>query len=170
VNCIFCGAPLAKKGLNCNYCKKLNPINIKLFEVEERRESKYLCPYCKINLEILETSTVNLEYCKSCDGVFITEEELEEFISYKVNLLHKFTPYYLRFIQDNPRDNRKKPQPQFCPICQETMSIVNYKKRSGIILDVCEEHGIWLDGGELYQVIEWYFVGGNKKKQNRDGN
>ena len=43
------------------------------------------------------------------------------------------------------------------------MSIVNYKNCSGVILDVCEEHGIWLDGGELRQIMDWYEVGGDKK-------
>jgi len=31
------------------------------------------------------------------------------------------------------------------------------------LLDICEEDGIWLDGGELRQIIEWYEVGGDKK-------
>ena len=44
------------------------------------------------------------------------------------------------------------------------MAVVNYKKQSGVIIDICEEHGIWIDGGELRQIIEWYAVGGDKKE------
>ena len=165
MKCIFCSAPLPKKGLNCSYCHKLNPLNAKLFKSKEKLESKYLCPCCKINLETLKTSTVVLEYCKECDGVLITEEEFEKLIAYKIDPLSTFNPYYLRFIQDHPRDNRKKPQFHPCPICQESMAVVNYKKKSGVIIDICEEHGIWLDGGELRQIVEWYAVGGNKKEK-----
>jgi Zn-finger nucleic acid-binding protein len=114
-------------------------------------------------LETLKISTIVLKYCKNCDGMLIEEEDFEKLISYNVDPLSTFNPYYLRFIHDHPRDNRKKSHLHSCPICKEAMSIINYKKQSGVILDICEEHGIWLDGGELQQIIEWYAVGGDKK-------
>lgn len=163
MQCIFCAAPLPKKGLNCNYCNKLNPLNTQLFKTEEKLESKHLCPCCKTNLETLKTSTFVLEYCKTCDGILIAEEQFEKLVSYKVDQSSIFNPYYLRFIHDHPRDNRKKSQYHPCPLCKEMMSVVNYKKQSGVIVDICEEHGIWLDGGELQQIVEWYAVGGDKK-------
>lgn len=167
MKCIFCAAPLPKKGLNCDYCNKLNPLNSKLLNTKETIESKHLCPCCKISLETLKTSTLILEYCKECDGVLIEEEEFENLISYKLNSGTSFNPYYLRFIQDHPRDNRKKSQFHSCPICKEIMSVINYKKQSGVLVDICEEHGIWLDGGELQQIVEWYAVGGDKKDRKK---
>ena len=164
MKCIYCAAPLPQKGLNCSYCNRLNPLNAKLFEDEKKEESTHLCPCCNLNLEELQTSNVSLKYCKECDGILIAEEEFEKLIAYKVDPTSKLNPYYLRFIQDHPRDNRKKSQVHPCPICQETMAVVNYKKQSGVIIDICEEHGIWLDGGELQQIVEWYAVGGDKKE------
>ena len=163
MKCIFCSAPLPKKGLKCSYCNRLNPLNEKLLEGADRVDSKHLCLCCNLKLEKLDTSSVTLEYCKSCDGVLLEEEEFEKLISYNVDPLSPFNPYYLRFIHDHPRDNRKKSQFHPCPICQEMMSVVNYKKESGVLIDICEEHGIWLDGGELQQIVEWYAVGGDKK-------
>ena len=90
MKCIYCSAPLPKKGLNCSYCNKLNPLNAKLLESAEKLDSKYLCPCCNLNLETLKTSTISLEYCKECDGIFIAEEEFETLIAYKVNLRSKF--------------------------------------------------------------------------------
>ena len=37
-----------------------------------------------------------------------------------------------------------------CPICGRTMRAWN---DSGIVLDVCPEHGIWLDRGELEALL-----------------
>ena len=37
-----------------------------------------------------------------------------------------------------------------CPICGEKMES---EKTQGILVDVCEEHGVWLDKGELSGVI-----------------
>tara|TARA_B100001093_G_scaffold125141_1_gene117724 strand:+ start:391 stop:567 length:177 start_codon:yes stop_codon:yes gene_type:complete len=38
-------------------------------------------------------------------------------------------------------------------------------KRSGVIVDSCREHGIWLDAGELRQMIEWSRAGVEKLNQ-----
>ena len=35
-------------------------------------------------------------------------------------------------------------------------------RRSGVIIDSCRDHGIWLDAGELRQLMEWTRAGGNK--------
>jgi len=165
MQCKFCAAPLPKQGSICNYCNKLNPLNQQIIANKETKKchSNHLCPCCHIGLETITDATVTLEYCSQCDGILIEEEEFEQLIAYNVTPLNMFNPYYLRFMQDHPRDNRKKAQFHNCPVCNEFMDIINYKKQSGILLDICEEHGIWIDGGELQQIVEWYEVGGNKK-------
>jgi Zn-finger nucleic acid-binding protein len=40
------------------------------------------------------------------------------------------------------------------------MNRVNFGKRSGVIVDVCKEHGVWFDRGELTQAIEFVAKGG----------
>jgi len=165
MRCTFCGAPLPKQGLNCDYCNRLNPLNKRLLNTQksESSNSNYLCPICEVTLEHLEEKEFSLDYCPKCDGLLIQEKEFENLLSYRADKTRNFNPHYLRFIQDHPRDNRKKAQYHNCPVCREMMSIVNYKNQSGILLDICEEDGIWLDGGELRQIIEWYEVGGDKK-------
>ena len=165
MKCKFCAAPLPKQGLTCNYCNRLNPLNQKVLENREKltNDSNYLCPCCHITLKTITNRTLSLEYCSQCDGILIKENEFEKLIEYKVDTSNQFNPHYLRFIQDHPRDNRKKPKFQNCPVCNKQMNVINYKNCSGVILDVCEEHGIWLDGGELRQIMDWYEVGGDKK-------
>ena len=38
-------------------------------------------------------------------------------------------------------------------------------KRSGVIVDSCRDHGLWLDAGELRQLMEWTRAGGEKLNQ-----
>ncbi|MFT4976512.1 MAG: Zn-finger nucleic acid-binding protein, partial [Myxococcota bacterium] len=38
-----------------------------------------------------------------------------------------------------------------CPVCQETMK---HETRSGVEIDTCEAHGMWLDRAELLQLTE----------------
>jgi Zn-finger nucleic acid-binding protein len=47
-----------------------------------------------------------------------------------------------------------------CPTCQLRMNRVNYARRSGVVLDVCKEHGIWFDRDELRRVLAFISEGG----------
>ena len=40
------------------------------------------------------------------------------------------------------------------------MNRVNYARRSGVVLDVCKEHGIWFDKDELRRVLAFISEGG----------
>jgi Zn-finger nucleic acid-binding protein len=47
-----------------------------------------------------------------------------------------------------------------CPQCGKLMSRMNYAVRSGVIMDVCRTHGIWLDRDEIREIIEFIRSGG----------
>jgi Zn-finger nucleic acid-binding protein len=58
-----------------------------------------------------------------------------------------------------------------CPVCDKFMNRLNFGSRSGVIVDKCKEHGIWLDGGELKQIMEWTKAGGkllDKEKKSEE--
>ena len=40
-------------------------------------------------------------------------------------------------------------------------------KRSGVVVDRCRDHGLWLDAGELRQLLEWARAGGALLDQQR---
>jgi Zn-finger nucleic acid-binding protein len=42
-----------------------------------------------------------------------------------------------------------------CLVCDDFMVRRNYAMKSGIIIDVCRLHGVWLDDGEARRVIEF---------------
>ena len=47
-----------------------------------------------------------------------------------------------------------------CPSCNRVMLKKNFARISGIRVDQCFDHGYWLDGGELKEVIEFVQEGG----------
>ncbi|MEH6472021.1 MAG: zf-TFIIB domain-containing protein, partial [Halopseudomonas sp.] len=47
-----------------------------------------------------------------------------------------------------------------CPVCQEFMARRNFGYRSGVVIDRCPKHGVWLDNGELIHLLEWKKAGG----------
>jgi Zn-finger nucleic acid-binding protein len=47
-----------------------------------------------------------------------------------------------------------------CPLCEHLMQRRNFARQSGIIVDVCTEHGVWFDAWELQRVLAYVEAGG----------
>jgi len=163
MQCVYCGAPLPKRGLICQYCGQRNPLNLSVLEKinfsMDRSTVNLDCPDCKIETEVINIGLAEDMYihrCRKCDGIFLSEKTLEDAIRHQLGVVHKVDYSLLRFILDNPRQTRENDQTfRFCPVCNRRMSKGNYAAISGVIIDKCSEHGIWLDSGELQQILEW---------------
>ena len=55
-----------------------------------------------------------------------------------------------------------------CPVCSNIMNRINFGIRSGVIIDRCKGHGVWLDGGQLKQLLEWRKAGGKLLHDKRE--
>ena len=42
-------------------------------------------------------------------------------------------------------------EPRPCPVCGRTMDLL---KHFDVVMDVCDDHGVWLDQGELSLILE----------------
>lgn len=47
-----------------------------------------------------------------------------------------------------------------CPVCGDVMNRKNFAGKSGIIVDICREHGTWFDRGELPALLSFAASGG----------
>jgi len=47
-----------------------------------------------------------------------------------------------------------------CAVCDKVMNRVNFGKMSGIIIDVCKNHGVWFERDELRGVLQFVANGG----------
>jgi Zn-finger nucleic acid-binding protein len=54
-----------------------------------------------------------------------------------------------------------------CPLCHNPMNRVNFGRVSGVIVDVCRDHGTWFDGGELTRVVAFVGHGGMARMRAR---
>jgi Zn-finger nucleic acid-binding protein len=50
-----------------------------------------------------------------------------------------------------------------CAVCGGLMVRRNYGRDSGVIVDLCREHGIWFDAEELARVLAWLRAGGRER-------
>jgi len=47
-----------------------------------------------------------------------------------------------------------------CPVCQRLMHRRNHGRKSGVVVDTCQQHGLWFDQGELAAILGWVRQGG----------
>lgn len=66
----------------------------------------------------------------------------------------------LRNINKERYAKNQKVQYIKCPVCRNFMRRVNFGHRSGVVVDRCREHGVWLDNGEIAHLLEWKKAGG----------
>ena len=48
------------------------------------------------------------------------------------------------------------------------MNRSNFARASGVIIDICKQHGIWFDAGELPKIIEFIQKGGMEIARQRE--
>lgn len=164
-NCINCGAALPPKSIICPYCKTRNDVDLKglyRHSVEEV-QSQRICPRCDTPLQTIDLKLEEkflIERCTDCLGLFFDPNELETLLDksvskvFQVDFRQLETINTLRRSQDYPVSYIK------CPICRKLMNRLNFGTQSGVIVDKCKDHGVWLDGGELRQLMDWVRAGG----------
>jgi Zn-finger nucleic acid-binding protein len=47
-----------------------------------------------------------------------------------------------------------------CAVCGALMNRRNYERKSGVIVDICRDHGVWFDQDELSRLLRFIHAGG----------
>ena len=55
-----------------------------------------------------------------------------------------------------------------CPVCDVLMNRRVFARMSGVVVDVCRQHGVWFDAGELAAVVQFITRGGLAQARQRD--
>ena len=102
------------------------------------------CPVCDKPFIIAERNNIEVDYCLFCNGFWLDAGELE--------LLKDILQTNSEFISPFKHPQIKTTEkPYKCPNCNAVMKKVRI---NGVVIDVCpQEHGIWLDKGELSSIL-----------------
>lgn len=164
-NCSNCSAPLPANSIICDYCGTRNDTDLKgvhRFTVHAP-DTDRICPRCNISMRTIDLKIDGkflIERCEECLGLFFDTGELEALIKASVKNVYDVNRHKINELNKNLR-NQDYPSAYIkCPVCTQIMNRVNFGAKSGVIIDKCSEHGIWLDGGELRHLLEWVKAGG----------
>lgn len=121
------------------------------------------CPRCNCALEENDYRGSVIDICPQCSGLWLDTQEFRYHASERDT-----------FADDSiPRACERPPLPQQegyvkCARCEGVMVRKNFRKISGVLIDVCRDHGVWLDAGELEQIRCFIANGGLDGSQDRE--
>jgi Zn-finger nucleic acid-binding protein len=110
------------------------------------------CLRCKGALVNHRHEGVIIDRCSTCGGVWLDQGELEAIIETRLN---EHAP---SFVEETLKQGKAGLPEQAqhdlipCPKCTSTMKVINYAYDSGVIINICPNHGIWLDSKELERI------------------
>ena len=163
MKCTSCSGRLEGSMTFCPFCGVRQDVNLRQIHFRDLGSDASLpCPHCTTPLGVIEFDSepkVHLERCTTCFGTFFNPGELEVLLDAQTNPLVWFDPAQIEQIQlAGPQEEELVYRK--CPKCAEWMSRVNFGGHSGVVIDRCVAHGVWLEGSELRRLTEWWRAGG----------
>lgn len=163
MKCTSCGGGLEGAMTFCPFCGIRADVDLRQIHFRDLGTNvEMACPECSTPLGVIEFDTepaIKVERCGSCRGIFFNPGELEALLDVQTNPLVWLDPVQIQQISDDFVQNQRAFYKK-CPMCTDRMNHVNFGGRSGVIVDHCGKHGVWLENSELRRLTEWWRVGG----------
>ena len=167
--CPYCRSPVAT--VRCANCYHMNVPDAvhcsgcgRNLGLEPLGESDQLrCPDCAVQFEAFSAGPGLLHDCPRCGGQFVEHALLHELLERR-EVYGRAAPR--RMASSNPLEQPVRYVP--CPSCGALMNRKNFGQTSGVIVDVCQQHGVWFDPGELPRVLAFVESGGLERARRRD--
>jgi Zn-finger nucleic acid-binding protein len=169
--CPQCLARVSDRAKFCHYCGQALAATL---VAGERTHLK--CPACEgapvLSSRKLPTHRVAMLECDRCAGLWLEAAMFEELVKSAERWEGEAPAEPSSWARPgsagaSPSHSQEKWRYRNCPVCSKMMQRRNYGRQSGVILDTCRDHGLWLDADELPQILAWVRGGGRKIAQER---
>lgn len=186
LNCPNCGAGVASDSTVCEFCQtRLKTVacpkclglmffgskfcghcgeKVVSADVTDERDLGK-CPRCSVELRRLQIDRITLTECERCSGLWSDAETFE-------NICLDRDQQSAALAYFGGRSDVKQAAVPIryvpCPRCKQLMNRSNFARSSGVIVDLCKEHGVWFDAGELPKIVEFIEKGGLSRAREKE--
>jgi len=106
---------------------------------------------------------LDVDECDPCGGLMVTQQMMDRIVSLRD------APTNLRLaLPERPAAREATVRYIKCPRCDVLMNRRAFGRISGVVVDLCRDHGVWFDSGELAQVLAFVERGGLAETRRRD--
>ena len=123
------------------------------------------CPRCKVKLQSLKIDHVHIRECERCGGFWSEVSAFEELCTNKEHQA-SVMGFIGSYIHTDTAPLAVSYVP--CPDCRQLMNRSNFARSSGVIIDMCKQHGVWFDAGELQKIIDFIEKGGIGRARDKE--
>ncbi|MEM7310111.1 MAG: zinc ribbon domain-containing protein [Planctomycetota bacterium] len=199
LHCSHCGGAVEADEQNCRWCEAklsdkdrrestLCPQCFKRIEDDSRHckscgvaispqalkalpEDK-VCPRCKGELQIRSLGVTDVVECSACGGLWLTAHTFEAACRDAERDLDSFLLAKPKSEAPSPISDGQKQGYIPCFDCGELMHRRNFRhgqRSSGVVVDYCRGHGVWLDHEELERIVDFVRTQGGTPGSTGDG-
>jgi len=159
INCPHCFARTLAEGYYCMRCARPIRGQVKEGEVLENRR----CPRCQVPMRGKQIGEFSVSECPDCGGFFIPHETFEMMQDNSSRVI--FSGQGVHKHEAQPEQSVRYVR---CPVCLKMMNRQNFARISGVIVDICQGHGIWFDFGEVEKIMDFIARGGLQQAKRAD--
>jgi Uncharacterized protein conserved in bacteria len=124
------------------------------------------CPRCRSDMQALKLGETEVQECGACGGLWLDPTSLQRLSDARESHADVISALATRLPANAVAPEVVRYVP--CPSCAKLMNRTNFAKSSGIVLDTCKDHGVWLDRGELERVLTFVSAGGLARARERE--
>lgn len=160
--CPGCGARLGARAHFCMECGlAIQPQRLSALR------SGVACPRCRGTLRVREIGSASAIECASCAGLWISQSQLEDVCARAEH--EDLAAQALAFEEAAPAPVSSAREGYIpCLTCGELMLRKNFGGSSGVVVDLCKHHGVWLDHRELGRILAFVRGGGLVRARARE--
>jgi Zn-finger nucleic acid-binding protein len=190
LSCPRCGAPAAPDAPRCAHCATALALVAcpscfgRIFlgarfcshcgaaadreEPEAERAPRH-CPRCRAAMRPLRIGPAALDECGGCGGLWASRAVLERVLADRESQAALLGPPTAAVPADTGLAAAPAAQGYVpCPDCARLMNRFNFARCSGVLVDVCRQHGTWFDRDELQRLVRFVREGGLERSRAKE--
>lgn len=115
-----------------------------------------LCPRCQLSLSDDHYENQDVKFCTNCWGHWLDQSSLHAILdsdSYSFSAKERNHMLFTMWANRGEAGREKSElEPIDCPECNSRLQRKRFFDDCPVEVDVCDEHGIWLDTGEIKEL------------------
>jgi Zn-finger nucleic acid-binding protein len=185
LNCPNCGAATATDGPTCQFCGSrlatiACPSCFAMMFIGSRHcqrcgaaavvpkvkdSQSRNCPRCKKAMVSVNVGATTMLECEGCFGLWLAVATFEKVCADREqqSAVLGMATHAVSASHETSKVNYVP-----CPECSQLMNRMNFARCSGVIVDICKQHGTWFDRDELSRIVEFISDGGLNASRARE--
>ncbi len=170
--CPSCLTRVSDRAKFCHSCGDQLSVEMAVGDITEME-----CPSCegdhRLTSRKLGSELVAVMECQTCAGLWLAREALSRLakdVQQRATSVSKSLPKSLAepLVRQGATDrHRESWSYRPCVVCEKLMRRTQYDRGSGVIIDVCKDHGVWFDAHELAEILAWIRARGPEQAAER---